>query len=182
MFRLYRLADIVRLNPSKLSKPLEAVALEELRKRYEGYKDKDLGIVIAIVNVNVDPEGVIPLGDGASYHKVTFDVLSYIPIVNEVVEGSVSTVGRMGVTVKLGPLEGFVHISQISDEEARYDPLHNAIVIGPGKKILAQGDIVRARITSASFGAQTRMPRISMTMRQPYLGKLEWIKEKPGKK
>lgn len=181
MFRIYKLADIVRIDPSKLGRPLEEVAFEELRKKYEGLKDRNLGIVLAIINVNVDPEGVIPLGDGAPYHRVEFEVLSYVPLVDEIVEGIVNTVGRMGITVKIGPLEGFIHISQISDEEAKYDPLRNAIVIGQGKKMISQGNVVRARITSVSFGPLTRMPRISMTMKWPYLGRLEWIKEMTSK-
>uniref|UniRef100_A0A7C2V9A2 DNA-directed RNA polymerase subunit Rpo7 n=1 Tax=Ignisphaera aggregans TaxID=334771 RepID=A0A7C2V9A2_9CREN len=181
MFRLYRLVDVIRVDPAKLDKPLEEVAFEELRKRYEGLKDKNLGIILAITNVNVDPEGYIPLGDGAPYHRVEFEVLAYVPIINEVVEGPVNTIGRMGITMKIGPLEGFVHISQISDEEVKYDPLHNVIVLTQSKKFITQGDIVRARITSVSIGGQARMPRINMTMRQPYLGKLEWIKEKEEK-
>jgi DNA-directed RNA polymerase subunit E' len=178
MFRIHRLVDVVRIDPSKIGKPLEEVTLEELRKKYEGLKDKNLGIVLAVINVRIDPEGYIPLGDGAPYHKVELEVLSYVPIINEIVEGPVSTVGRMGITLKIGPLEGFIHISQIADEEVKYDPLRNAIVLTQSKRMIMQEDIVRARITSVSFGAQTKMPRISMTMRQPYLGKLEWIKEK----
>ncbi|MEM1525661.1 MAG: DNA-directed RNA polymerase [Ignisphaera sp.] len=180
MFRIYRLTDIIRVDPAKLSRPLEEIAFEELRKKYEGLKDKNLGIVLAIINAYVDPEGYIPLGDGAPYHKVEFEILSYVPIINEIIEGPVNTVGRMGITVKMGPLEGFVHVSQIADEEVKYDPLRNTIVLAQSKKIISQGDVVRARITSVSLGAQTRMPRISMTMKQPYLGKLEWIKEKEG--
>lgn len=181
MFRVYRLTDVIRVDPSKLDKPLEEIAFEELKKRYEGLKDKNLGIVLAIMNVRIDPEGYIPLGDGAPYHRVEFEVLSYVPIINEIVEGPINTVGRMGITVKIGPLEGFVHISQIADEEAKYDPLRNAIVLSQSKKVLLQGDIVRARITSVSFGTQTRMPKINMTMRQPCLGKVSWIREKDEK-
>ncbi|MEM0371608.1 MAG: DNA-directed RNA polymerase [Ignisphaera sp.] len=178
MFRIYRLSDIIRIDPSKFGKPLEEIAFEELRKKYEGLKDKNLGLVLAIINIKVDPEGFIPLGDGAPHHRVEFDVLTYVPIINEIVEGPVNIVGRMGITLKIGPLEGFVHISQIADEEVKYDPLRNSIVLTQSKKIITQGDIVRARVTSISFGPQAKLPRISMTMRQPYLGKLEWIEEK----
>lgn len=181
MFRIYKLIDVVRIDPLKLGQSLEEIAFEELRKNYEGLKDKNLGLVLAIMNVKVDPEGFIPLGDGAPYHRVEFEILAYVPITNEIVEGPVDIVGRMGITVKIGPLEGFVHISQIADEEVKYDPLRNAIVMVQSKKAISQGDIVRARITSISFGPQAKLPRISMTMRQPYLGKLEWIKEKIDK-
>ncbi|MEM3326005.1 MAG: DNA-directed RNA polymerase, partial [Thermoproteus sp.] len=48
------------------------------------------------------------------------------------------------------------------------------------------GDLVRARITGVSYVAQKEgvdlSVRITMTMRGPGLGKLEWLKEKKGKK
>lgn len=158
-----------------MGRPLEEAAFEEIRKKYEGLRDRNLGIVIAVTNVKVDPMGVIPLGNGAPHYKVEFDALTYIPIVNEVVEGPVEVLGRMGLTVRIGPIEGFIHISQIADDEVVYDPARNVITCRGSKRFVAQGDIVRARITSISLGTPQRPPRVSMTMRQPYLGKIEWI-------
>ncbi|MEM3972884.1 MAG: DNA-directed RNA polymerase [Ignisphaera sp.] len=178
LFRLYRLRDIVRIDPSKINRAIEEVAFDELRKKYEGLKDKNLGIVIAITDVNVDPMGYIPIGDGAPYHRVEFTVVAYVPLVSEVVEGEVATVGRGGITVSLGPIEGFIHIQQIADDEVSYDVARNIIVCKNTKRFVMQGDIVRARVTSVSLGAVGRPPRVTMTMRQPYLGKLEWISKK----
>lgn len=175
LFRIYRLREIIRIDPAKLGQNIEEVALEELRKRYEGLRDKNLGIVLAVINVKVDPVGYIPIGDGAPYHRVEFEVLSYIPMIGEIVEGSIETIGRMGITMRIGPVEGFVHVSQIIDDEVRYDPVTNTLIGRNTKKMLSQGDIVRARITSVSLGAQQKLPRINMTMKQPFLGKLEWI-------
>ncbi len=181
MFRVYRLRDVVRIDPSKLDREIEEVAFEELRKRYEGLKDRNLGIVLAITNIKVDPIGYIPMGDGAPYHRVEFDVLTYTPIVGEILEGIVETIGRMGITIRIGPIEGFVHISQISDDEIRYDPVSNTLICKNTKRVISQGDIVRARITTVSLGPQQRLPRINMTMKQPYLGKLEWIESSSKK-
>jgi DNA-directed RNA polymerase subunit E' len=178
LFRVLKLRDVVRVDPAKMDMPLEEVVFEALRKKYEGLKDKTLGIVIAVIDVNVNPMGYIPVGDGAPYHVTEFTVLTYVPIVNEVVEGVVETVGRSGVTVSIGPIEGFVHIQQIADDETTYDIARNVIVCRNTKRFVAQGDRVRARITSVSLGASGRPPRVSMTMRQPYLGKLDWIFKK----
>jgi len=41
-------------------------------------------------------------------------------------------------------------------------------------KTLKVGDRVRARIVAVSF-RDPKTPKIGLTMRQPYLGKLEWI-------
>lgn len=45
------------------------------------------------------------------------------------------------------------------------------------------GDYVRARIVAISLKAERkRGSKIALTMRQPYLGKLEWIEEEKAKK
>jgi len=175
LFRIYRLRDIVRIDPAKIDKVLEETAFEEIRKKYEGLRDKNLGIVIAITNIKVDPMGIIPLGDGAPHYRVEFDALTYVPIINEIIEGPVEVLGRMGLTVRIGPIEGFIHISQVADDEVSYDPARNMVICKNSKRFISQGDIVRARITSISLGSSQRPPRVSMTMRQPYLGKIEWI-------
>jgi DNA-directed RNA polymerase subunit E' len=175
LFRIYRLRDIVRIDPAKIDKALEETAFEEIRKKYEGLRDKNLGIVIAITNIKVDPMGIIPLGDGAPHYRVEFDALTYVPTINEIIEGPVEVLGRMGLTVRIGPIEGFIHISQVADDEVSYDPARNMVICKNSKRFISQGDIVRARITSISLGSLQRPPRVSMTMRQPYLGKIEWI-------
>lgn len=177
LFRIYKLRDVVRVEPSKFEKPLENVVLEELRRKYEGLKDKTLGIILAVLDVNIDPLGIIPMGEGAPHHVVEFTVLSYVPIPNEVVEGIVETISRGGITVDVGAVEGFVHIQQITDEEVEYDAVRGVITTKSSKKVIMPGDIVRARITNVTI-APNRPPRVNLTMRQPYLGKIEWIHSK----
>lgn len=177
MFRIYKLRDVVRIDPSKFSVPPEEAVLEELRKKYEGYRDRNLGIVIMVCNPKIDPVGYIIFGDGASYHRVEFEALTYVPTLNEVVEGRVEQVNRAGLIVRIGPLEGFIHISQIADEEVAFDPVRGAMVCRQTKRVIEKGNIVRARITSVSLGGPQRAPRVVMTMRQPFLGKKEWIEE-----
>ena len=47
------------------------------------------------------------------------------------------------------------------------------------KKILKKGDICLARIVALSYKGDE--PKIGLTMRQPGLGKIEWIKEEKKK-
>jgi len=48
-----------------------------------------------------------------------------------------------------------------------------------GKKNLVQGDKCIARIVAISYKGET--PKIGLTMRQPGLGKLEWVKAEKEK-
>ncbi|RLG77462.1 MAG: DNA-directed RNA polymerase [Thermoprotei archaeon] len=177
MFRVYTVRDVVRIDPSNFGRPLNEVALEELKDRYEGKIDRNLGVIIMVYDPEVEPMGYLILGDGASYHRVTFKMLAYIPVINEVVEGIVHDVRRIGLFVSLGPIDGFTHISQVSDEEVQFDDARRVIVCRQSKRFVERGDIVRARITNVSTSGPANIFRVSMTMRQPFLGKKEWIDE-----
>ncbi|NPA96551.1 MAG: DNA-directed RNA polymerase [Crenarchaeota archaeon] len=181
MFRVYKLRGVVRIDPSELDKGLETAALSELKKKFEGMYSRDLGLIIALRNLKVSPEGYIVMGDGATYHEVEFEVLAYVPMINEVIEATVENVAKHGAHIRVGPIDGLIHISQIADEEAFFDPVRGAIVLRQSKRVLMKGDKVRARVTSVSGASAQRLPRMSLTMRQPYLGKIEWIKEYKAK-
>lgn len=172
MFRLCRIKDIIRIPPDRFEEPLEKVAIDELRKRYEGKVDSTLGLVIAITNVDVSAEGFILLGDGATYHDVVADLLTYYPILNEVTLGEVVDVKKIGMYVNIGPIDAFVHISQILDDKVLYDELQDILIGEETKKAFRKGDIVRGRVVSVSINIPTSI-RVSMTLRQPYLGRIE---------
>ncbi len=172
MFRLCRIRDVVRIPPDRFGEPLEMVARDELRRRYEERVDSVLGLVIAILDVNVNPEGVILQGDGATYHDVIADVLTYYPILNEVTLGEVVDVKKTGMFVNIGPIDAFVHISQVLDDKVVYDELQDLLVGEETKKVFRRGDVVRGRVVSVSINTPTSI-KVAMTLRQPYLGKVE---------
>ncbi|MEM2006153.1 MAG: DNA-directed RNA polymerase [Sulfolobales archaeon] len=171
MFRLVRVEDIVRIPPSKFSEDLVKVAGEVLTDKYVGSLHPDLGLILAITDVEVEPEGTIIPGDGATYHKAVLELLTFYPVVNEVVCGIVVDVKRIGIFVNIGPMDALVHVSQIADDRmVYYDEL--GVLEGEETKIrISKGDIVRGRITAVSI-ARPSLLRIAMTMRQPGLGKI----------
>jgi len=80
--------------------------------------------------------------------------------------------------VRFGPLDGLLHVSQIMDDRVNIDE-HNQRLVGvESKKDLKVGYKVRARVVSLSLSEiSPRDSRIGLTMRQPALGRLEWIQE-----
>ena len=177
MFVLFKVRDVVRIPPSYFGENLEDAALKVLRETYEGIIDKELGLVISVHNVKVEEEGRIIPGDGATYHVAEFEVLSYYPYLKEVVEGDVVEITDFGVFVNLGPVDGLIHKSQVLDDKISYDSRRGALIGQETKRIIERGDVLRARITSVSTSSSNKLMRIALTMRQPFLGKLEWIKE-----
>ncbi|MGW8289234.1 MAG: RPB7/RPC8 family DNA-directed RNA polymerase subunit [Candidatus Bathyarchaeia archaeon] len=77
MFKLITLQDTIRIPPETFGNPLKQVGRDQVKSKYEGIVDEELGYVIAVTRVEVSPTGKIIPGDGATYHKVTFSPLTF---------------------------------------------------------------------------------------------------------
>jgi len=177
MFKLITLQDTIRIPPETFGNPLEAVGKEQVKTKYEGVVDEELGYVIAVTKVEVSPIGKIIPGDGATYHKVNFNLLTFYPIIQEVVEGDIVEIADFGAFVRIGPVDALLHVSQLMDDFISYDEKQGVLLGKETKRKLTTGDHVRVRITAVSLGRAGSSGKIGVTARQPFLGKLEWIKE-----
>ena len=181
MFKLVTLEDTIRIPPETFGNPLESVGYQQVKAKYEGMVDEELGYVVAVTDVKVSPVGKIIPGDGATYHKVDFSLLTYYPQLQEVVEGEVVEIADFGAFVRIGPVDALLHVSQLMDDFISYDEKQGVLIGRETKRKLTSGDQVRARITAVSFGTAGSSGKIGVTARQPYLGKLEWIEHKVRK-
>lgn len=180
MFNLVLLKDTIRIPPEKFGEPLEKVGREQLKAKYEGMVDKKLGYVVAVTDIQIEPVGKIIPGDGATYHRAAFSLLTFYPQVQEVVEGEVVEIADFGAFVRVGPVDTLLHVSQLMDDFISYDE-RQAILTGKGtRRKLRTRDHVRVRVTAVSLGGG-RSGKIGVTARQPFLGKIEWIEEEVKK-
>jgi DNA-directed RNA polymerase subunit E' len=177
MFKLITLQDTIRIPPNTFGNPLEAVGKEQVKAKYEGVVDEELGYVIAVSKVEVSPIGKIIPGDGATYHKVNFSLLTFYPVIQEIVEGDVVEIADFGAFVRIGPVDALLHVSQLMDDFISYDEKQGVLLGKESKRKLTTGDQVRVRITAVSLGRAGSSGKIGVTARQPFLGKLDWIKE-----
>lgn len=178
MYKLVAIEDVVDIPPHLLGKPLEEAALEVLRETYEGRVVEGIGLVISVLGVEVSPEGYLTFGDASSYHECNFTALVYNAIPNEVVEGEVVLVENIGLHVRLGVIDGFVHRSQVfPTKDVIYDRDQGVVIAESGKRIIRRGDLVRARVTGVSYDELKGNLRVRLTMRAPYLGRLDYIRE-----
>jgi DNA-directed RNA polymerase subunit E' len=180
MYKILTVKDKIRVPPIKFRYSLEEAVKSSLEDRWEGLIDKKLGVILSVIEVDAVGEGKILPGDGSIHYPVSFKILTYFPELHEVVKGSVIDVTEFGVFVRIGPLDGMIHVSQIMDDFVSYDQKHSIFSGRESKRILKNNDIVRARIISISLG---REYKIGITTRQPGMGVLGWIeKEKKEKK
>ncbi|MHC1600651.1 MAG: DNA-directed RNA polymerase [Candidatus Methanospirareceae archaeon] len=178
MYIKIRAVDVVRVPPERLGDDLQIVVKEMLQEKLEGRLDKKIGMVIAILDIVDIKEGRILIGDAGVYYETVFDALVFRPKMQEIVEGEVVEIVEFGAFVEIGPLDGLLHISQITDEYISYDEKGAKLVTKESGRTLGEGDKLRARIVAISLNERDPSDsKIGLTMRQPGLGKLEWIEE-----
>ncbi len=183
MYLISKIEDTVRVPPTLFEEPLEEIAFELLNENYVGMIDKKLGLMVTVKEIEEIGIGRVIMGDGASYHNVTFTALFFKPDLQEIVEGEVIEITEFGAFVRMGPMDGLVHVSQVTDDYINYDSKRGALLGKESKKTLEEGDKVRARIVALSLkGKSSKETKIGLTMRQPGLGRPEWIEKEKRKK
>lgn len=176
MYKLITVEDTVRVPPSRFGEKLEEVLIDLLRKNYQGIMDKDVGTIVAVTEIKEVGVGRVIMGDGASYHDVVFEFMAHKPELNEVVIGEVVEIVDFGAFVRIGPVDALVHVSQVMDDFVGHDKKKGVLYGKESGRTLKEGDKVQARIVSVGL-KRGKGGKIGLTMRQPGLGKLEWIEE-----
>jgi DNA-directed RNA polymerase subunit E' len=165
----------VRVPPDSFDKATDKAVLERLNKDFENFVNKDLGIVVGVIEVLEIKEGIIIPGDGAAYYDTSFKILIFKPEMQEIVLGNISEITEFGAFINIGPIDGMIHISQTMDDYVSFSK-SNALVGKESKKALKSKDVCRARVIAISY-KEVLNPKIGLTMRQPALGNVKWIEE-----
>ena len=177
MFQIVEVEDIIRIEPINFGDALNAIAEKILKGRYESTITPELGYVILIMNVKTEKVGKIIPGDGGTYHTVNFKLLSFLPKLQEIVEGEVVEITDFGAFIRVGPTDALLHLSQITDEYLNSDVRQGLITAKESNRTVQVGTTMRVRITALSLSRGISLGKIGVTCRQPFLGSSEWIKE-----
>ena len=178
MFYLTEVEDHIRVEPKHFGLPTMESIEKQLNEDYVDSISKDLGFVIFVISVDDVGEGIIIPGDGAAYYKSKFRILAWKPELHELVYGTIKEITNFGAFMQIGPARGMIHISQTMEDFvslSKIGTLHGK----SSKRSLSVGDKCVARIVAISFKAGD--PKIGLTMRQPGLGKIEWLDEERKK-
>ena len=177
MFARVYMSDVVRIPPNKLTNSLKSTAIGILKEKYESMISPELGYVVMIIDATANSVGKLVAGDGATYHRVNFEALTFYPKLQEVVEGEVVVITDFGAFVRIGPTDALLHLSQITDDYLKSDVKQGVIIANQSAKTLRIGSRIRARVTAVSLGKGAAMGKIGITCRQPFLGSMEWIEQ-----
>lgn len=179
MFYILNVEDYVRVEPKHFGLPTHEAIEKQLNEDFADSIRKELGYVMAVLSVDKIEEGVLIPGDGAAYYNSKFRLLSWKPELHEIVFATVAEITNFGAFMQIGPAKGMIHISQTMEDYVSLSKT-GTLTGKTGKKSLAMGDDCVARTVAISYKAGS--PKIGLTMRQPGLGKLQWIEEDVRKK
>lgn len=179
MYRIITVEDRIRVPPEKLGLKVSEAVKQAVQEKIEGLLDPRLGVVLSVVAIDKIGEGKILPEDPGVYYQTTFKLLTYKPELHELVYGKVVDNTEFGSFIRIGAIDGLAHISQLMDDFVSFDAKNSLFLGRETKKILKEGDDVRARVIAISWGEQNK---IGLTMRQPLLGALHWIEEEKRKK
>ncbi len=179
MFYLTDVEDYVRVEPKLFGLPTGEAVDKQLKETYADYYDKELGKVVAVIGVAEVGEGVIIPGDGAAYYNTRFKLLVWKPELQELIYGTISEITNFGAFIDMGVMRGMIHISQTMDDYVSFSKA-NSLLGKASKRSLKSGDLCMARVVAISHKGNE--PKLGLTMRQPGLGKLDWVQEDKIKK
>lgn len=179
MYRIVTVSDRIRVPPDKFTSNLNESIKQSITEKMVGMLDPKMGIVLSVISVENIGEGKIMANDAGVYYITTFKLLAYKPELHELVYGEVVDNAEYGSFVRIGPMDGLIHISQLMDDFVSYDNKNAQFLGKETKRTLKEGDKVRARIISVSF---TEQNKVGLTMRQTGLGAVSWIEAEKKKK
>jgi DNA-directed RNA polymerase subunit E' len=175
MYYKIKISDFIRVSPDKFGLDLEDAIIFMIKKKYEGYVSKELGIVIDVLKITNVGKGVLVAGDGAPYYQVEFELIVYKPELQEIVIGRLKDIADFGAFISIGPADGMIHISQTMNDFVSFGK--DKVLLGKDtRRNLKIGDLCRARIIAVSYKDLSNL-KIGLTMRQDGLGKTEWLEE-----
>ena len=178
MYKRVTLKDTVEVPPEHLADVTPTMVKKLLQDKLEGRMDEDVGSVVSVIDVHDIGEGTVLPNRPGVYYEAEFDALTFDPQMQEVVDGEVVEVVNFGAFVGIGPVDGLLHVSQISDEYLAYDEENQQLASTESDESLAVDDAVRTRIVTKDIDERNpRDSKIGLTAKQPGLGKHEWLEQ-----
>ncbi|MFC6725782.1 DNA-directed RNA polymerase [Halobium palmae] len=178
MYKKVRLKDTVEVPPRHLADVTSERVKRLLQDKLEGRMDEDVGSVVSVVNVRDIGDGAVLPNRPGVYYEAEFDAITFDPQMQEVVDGNVVEVVEFGAFVGIGPVDGLLHVSQISDEYLAYDGENQQLASTESNRTLGVEDSVRVRVVTKSIDERNpRDSKIGLTAKQPGLGKHGWLRE-----
>ena len=175
MYYKMKVKDYVKVGPEDSKIKLEDAVKKNIIRKFSGYLSEEIGIVVDLDEIQKIGEGAIIHEDPAIYYSTEFTLITFMPEMHEILNGTITEIEDFGAFINIGPMDGMIHISQVMDDFVSFSK--DKVIAGKkSNRTLKIGDDGRGRLIAISFKDITN-PKFGLTMRQPGLGKYQWITE-----
>lgn len=175
IYYISTIKSTLRVPPERFDQDLKVILLELARESLEERIFEQLGFIVAVLEAGGITTGRLIPGDGGAFYDCDFKVLSYIPERGEVIEGAIVELIDFGAFIRVSTIDALCHVSQMGDDFFSYNSGQDILMGKQTTLSLRRNDYVRGRIVVV--GMQRNAIRVGVTMRQPGLGKMEWIED-----
>jgi len=152
MFFIKELVHPITLHPSYFGPSTAHYLSTKLHSDVEGICKGSDGYIISVLGINDIGKGTIQPGTGMAEFNIRYSAIVFKPFKDEVLDGVVGNVNKMGFFAEVGPLQVFVS-SHLIPPEFKFDPNANPPCFqGDGEKI-ERDTKVRLRIVGTRIDA-----------------------------
>ncbi|ORX57796.1 hypothetical protein BCR36DRAFT_344469 [Piromyces finnis] len=171
MFFLKNLTHTILLHPQYFGPNIQACLIRRLHDEVEGTCSGRFGFIISVIEITSISRGMLHPTSGFAEFKIEYKAIVFKPFKNEVVDGIVTSVNKMGFFVEVGPVTVFVS-NHLIPEDMKFDPNSNPpsyISVGAeNQQRIANNVNVRLKIVGTRVDA-TEIFAIG-TIKEDYLG------------
>ncbi|KAJ1855241.1 DNA-directed RNA polymerase II subunit [Coemansia sp. RSA 1822] len=170
MFFHKKLTHTITLHPSFLGPRMREFVTKRLYKDVEGTCTGRYGYIVAVVAILDIQTGKIIPGHGSAEFEVKYSAILFKPFKNEVLDGVVESVNKLGFVTNAGPFQIFVSGSYIPSD-MKLDMNTNPPSFHSDDQKIEKGTLVRIKIIGTLIDA-TKITAIG-TIKEDYLGVIE---------
>lgn len=176
MYYLTRIRETIRVPPNRFGESIADVILDISRAKNETTIGSDVGMIVAVLSIIEVSSGRIVPGDGATFHDVEYEAITFRPLDDEVTEGEVVETTKFGFFMRMGCTDALAHISQIAEEYFQMSSRASGVLVGrESGRTIRPGDLVRGKIITATVDHVSM--KIAITMKGEGLGLKSWLEE-----
>ncbi|MGQ4891089.1 MAG: RPB7/RPC8 family DNA-directed RNA polymerase subunit [Candidatus Njordarchaeia archaeon] len=148
MYFLSEIEMVLPIEPRDLrpDKDLKEIALNLARRSLEGQTIEGIGMIIAILDIEIEDIGEIKLRDPNVYFKTILKSIIFKPLKNEIVIGKVENLTESAVYLNIGCIDAVLPVNQISSDRFKYIAKKNELRGTRTREIIRNGDWIRARV------------------------------------
>ncbi|KAJ3274895.1 DNA-directed RNA polymerase II subunit [Terramyces sp. JEL0728] len=164
----------INLHPQYFGRQIKEFLIQRLYAEVEGTCSGRYGFTISVVDIVDIGKGVLQSNTGYAEYRIEYKAIVFKPFRNEVFDGIVTTVNKVGFWCEVGPLQVFIS-QHLIPEYLQFDPNSNpAAYVGKGEEFgdagvrIEKGEAVRIRISGTRVEATAIFA--TGTLKEDYLG------------